>query len=284
MTWENSTISEIRKYYLDEFVRSFQQIPEFITGSKPKQIAISFPKPYPVKKDDVPPRDFIRRDIFESQSSITSWQGGDGSIIEFIKNPAKNDPIASDHQLASPELVDVPPIPEAVYYSTDFHDRNWVLIIDIDAKDIASKEMANNEVSESEEIINSEPEGFPYRFDDIDTAIDYAFEVKKYLESSLDTSKTQVVYSGQGAHVYLYDPDPMYRYSKQNRSFIIDKLSHELGIPIDEQVTTDVSRVIRLPYSLHADVSRIVTPISDPDFDYRNKAMPEFLKQSQEQG
>ena len=94
----------------------------------------------------------------------------------------------------------------------------------------------------------------------------------------LGTDKTQVVYSGQGAHVYLYDHDSMYRYDEQSRQVIVHELTEERGFNIDEQVTTDESRVIQLPYSLHADVCRVVTPINERGFDYRTRATPQFLE------
>ena len=126
-------------------------------------------------------------------------------------------------------------------------------------------------------VFDAPPEGFPYRFEDLDQSLEYGFEVKDYFEDSLDTDATQVVYSGQGCHVYMYDPDPEYRYSEVPRQLIATILEEKKDIPIDTPVTTDESRVIRLPYSLHAGVSRVVTPIDSPDFDYRTDAVPAFL-------
>jgi DNA primase catalytic subunit len=77
----------------------------------------------------------------------------------------------------------------------------------------------------------------------------------------------------------MYDPAPEYRYSEVPRRHIATILEEKEGIPIDTPVTTDESRVIRLPYSLHAGVSRVVTPIESPDFDYRSDAVPAFLSE-----
>ncbi|RKS76001.1 DNA primase catalytic subunit [Haloarcula quadrata] len=287
MTWEEATTDEIAQYYQTEFDDHFEKIPAFIRESQPKEIAVAFQEAYPVKGDTVPPKQFVRRDAFgDSSSDFTKWTGS-GGITEFIKSPPANDPISGKHKLGSPEVTDKPTVPEAVYFAADFHDRNWVLIVDIDAKDVAleyaklvvgdDEEAANDALKRRAGVFDAPPEGYPYRFEDIDHALEYGFDVKDYFESSLDTDATQVVYSGQGCHVYMYDPASEYRYSEIPRRHIATALEEKEGIPIDTPVTTDESRVIRLPYSLHAGVSRVVTPIESPDFDYRSEAVPSVL-------
>jgi hypothetical protein len=284
MSWKQATTDEIAQYYQTEFDEYFDQIPAFIRECQPKEIGIAFRDAYPVKNDDIPDKQFVRRDAFgEGSSDFTQWTGN-GSIKQFIKSPPANDPISGRHKLASPEFADAPSLPEAVYYATDFHDRNWVLVVDIDAKDVAleyAKETVNSDVEDADKslkqragVIDEPPEGYPYRFEDLDQALEYGFEVKEYFEESLDTDATQVVYSGQGCHVYMYDPAPEYRYSEVPRRHVATILEEKKDIPIDTPVTTDESRVIRLPYSLHAGVSRVVTPIDSPDFDYRTEAVP----------
>lgn len=287
MTWKQATANEIGMYYYNEFPERFSQIPEFIVGSEPKEIAVAFRDAYPVQGESIPPKQFIRRETFGKHDELTQWSGKQ-SIFKFIQNPAGHDPFDGDHALASPDVVDTRSLPEAVYFSADFVDRNWALIVDIDAKDVAleraeaglssdTSDKTNEEIKQKASVFDADPAGYPYAFEDIDRAIEYGFEVQDAFRDRLDTTDTMVVYSGQGCHVYLYDPDKMYRYSERNRRFIANWLTSDLGIPIDEPVTTDESRVIRLPYSLHAGVSRIVTPIYDANFDYREKATPEFL-------
>ena len=284
MTWRQATTDEIAQFYQNEFDNQFDEIPSFIRDCQPKEIGIAFREAYPVQGDSVPPKQFVRRQAFgDSNSDFTRWTG-DGGIKQFIKAPPENDPITGKHTLVSPDLVDVPAVPEAVYYATDFHDRNWVLVVDIDAKDVAleyAKDTVDGDDEDTDDdlkrragVLDAPPEGFPYRFEDLDQALEYGFEVKDYFESSLDTDATQVVYSGQGCHVYMYDPAPEYRYSEVPRRHIATILEEKKDIPIDTPVTTDESRVIRLPYSLHAGVSRVVTPIESPDFDYRSDAVP----------
>ena len=289
MTWKQATTDEIAQYYQNEFDGYFEEIPAFIRKSQPKEIGVAFRDAYPVQGDSIPPKQFVRRQAFgDSSSDFTQWTG-DGGIKQFIKAPPANDPISGRHTLVSPDLVDVPAVPEAIYYATDFHDRNWVLVVDIDAKDVAleyAKATVNGDDDATDDdlkrqagVFDAPPEGFPYRFEDLDQALKYGFEVRDYFENSLDTDATQVVYSGQGCHVYMYDPAPEYRYSEVPRRHIATALEEKKGIPIDTPVTTDESRVIRLPYSLHAGVSRVVTPIESPDFDYRSDAVPAFLSE-----
>ncbi|MDT3437797.1 hypothetical protein [Haloarcula sp. 1CSR25-25] len=291
MTWKTTTASQLKQYYQNEFPEYIPEIPAFIRESKSKQIGIAFPEAHPVEGERIPAKDFVRRPLFDSDepyrnNSIDQWRG-ENSIVEFVQSPGSNDPIEGKHALASPELIDQPSIPEAVYYAVDFYDRNWALVVDIDAKDVAlewakqqlstAQNKTNEEIKRKAGVFEAAPEGYPYRFDDIDRAVEYGFEVKEFFRDNLASTATQAVYSGQGCHVYLHDEDPMYRYGEQNRELITHHLIHELGIPIDKPVTTDPSRVMRLPYSLHADVSRVVTPISSPDFDYREEAKPQFL-------
>jgi len=174
-----------------------------------------------------------------------------------------------------------------VYYSVDFHDRNWALAIDIDAKDTAlssaeghidSTGLTDQGIREKAGIIQAPPTGRKYRFEDIEQTLEYGFRVEEFLRDTLGSEETTVVYSGQGCHIYLHEDAPEYRYDTRNRRFLADHLENKLNIPIDRQVTTDSERVMRLPYSLHAGVSRIVTPIESPDFDFKTEPVPDCIE------
>jgi hypothetical protein len=56
-------------YYAEEFSRYIDSLPEFITSTSPKQYAIAFRNPHPVRKDDGPDKDFIRRDTWQTDAS-----------------------------------------------------------------------------------------------------------------------------------------------------------------------------------------------------------------------
>lgn len=62
---------------------------------------------------------------------------------------------------------------------------------------------------------------------------------------------------------------------------LADEVSDKLMVPIDEPVTTDVHRLIRLPQSLHGGSGLIVTRIQRkefPDFDPLTHTIPECFK------
>src|SRR6056297_1348746 len=287
MTWRHATREEIYRYYAEEFPSYRDELPSFITGKGPKQYALAFREPHPVRKDGVPDKDFIRRDTWQTNTSgertTAAFQEFD-DVLEFIRHPARNDPLGrSNFALADSDLLDKPdPCPDAVYYALDHWERPWVLLVDIDAKDIA-RERASDTVSEDvddrgdEALLNAaEPAWYPYAFEDVDRAIEYGFEVRDIFEDDFDAEETMVVYSGQGVHVYLLDTDPAHRYDEQSREVLNDLLLETYNIPIDPVVTADRRRVARLPYSLHADVCSIVQPIESPAFDVRS-ATPEVI-------
>lgn len=73
-------------------------------------------------------------------------------------------------------------------------------------------------------------------------------------------SKVKIVYSGRGFHIHVFDKES-FGWSRRKRKELARKLKKE-GFLIDEWVTTGGMRLIRLPYSLHGMVSRIVLPIT----------------------
>ncbi|AEA46328.1 DNA primase small subunit [Archaeoglobus veneficus] len=95
----------------------------------------------------------------------------------------------------------------------------------------------------------------------------------------------RVVFSGRGFHIHVIDEEAI-RMSYTERKEISRKFS---SYPIDEWVTTGGSRLIRLPYSLNALVSRIVTPLKIEDvldFDprYDRRCIPRFLGRDYAEG
>jgi hypothetical protein len=287
MTWREATREEIFEYYQAEFPEAVEDIPEHITPDGPKEYAIAFRERHPVKKDR-PDKDFIRRHPRgrdgESPPAFRDWS----DLISFFRAPATNDPLrAKEPGLADPAILDKPsPVPDAVYYSLDHWDRDWVLAVDIDAKDIAldrAKSVSNSDYDDTNALLEQvgvrqgAPAGYPYEFEDVQAAISYAFETETLFRNQFSAEETLVIYSGQGAHVYLLDDDRHHHYDEQSREVINDLLQDEFGIPIDPVVTADRKRVMRLPYSLHSDVSRVVQPIDSDDFDVRTDPVPSFV-------
>lgn len=292
--WREATREELHTYYVETFPGVVDSLPAFITATGPKQYAIAFRDPYPVRSDETPDRDFIRRDTWDTAtdgSRTVPRFGSLESVVDFIQHPAGADPVqTSGYGLADPTIVEkAPPRPDAVYFALDHWERPWVLAVDIDAKDIAAGRVASEapegssapEASPSQleaaGIFEQPPSGYPYAYADIEQALEYGFTVQDIFREAFGATETLVVYSGQGCHVYLLDTDRLHRYDEQSREVINDLLLEEYGIPIDPVVTADRRRVMRLPYSLHADICRVVQPIESPDFDFRTEACPPFL-------
>ena len=77
-------------------------------------------------------------------------------------------------------------------------------------------------------------------------------------ELSEQWTRLRVVYSGRGFHVHVFDDDA-FRLTRRQRIRMATRFAQRYAI--DEWVTSGEMRLIRLPYSLHGMVSRIVTPL-----------------------
>jgi len=75
-------------------------------------------------------------------------------------------------------------------------------------------------------------------------------------------SRLSVVYSGRGFHIHVLDP-AAFRLTKAERTRIAARFGRRYAI--DEWVTSGEMRLIRLPYSLHGMVSRVVIPVPRRD-------------------
>lgn len=84
-----------------------------------------------------------------------------------------------------------------------------------------------------------------------------------------------IVYSGRGFHLHVLD-EKAYLLSNRERERLNRKFSR---FPIDPWVSAGNIRLIRMPYSLHGLVSRIVTPIYKINFKFDDgNYTPKFLK------
>jgi len=107
--------------------------------------------------------------------------------------------------------------------------------------------------------------------------------IRLYEELEKQFSHMRVVYSGRGFHIHVFDKEP-FTWSYREKQTLTRGLKKK-GFLIDQWVTTGGMRLIRLPYSLHGMVSRIVLPIDadklvgfDPVKDKR--CIPRFLAES----
>lgn len=311
--WRPSKKDEIRQYYEEVFPERIDDLPDWITPNAPKQYALAFRQAFPAQygdREDVPPKDFIRRDTREGRDSnriyIEDWD----DLLGFLQEPAAKDPMAVGTNRAlglkhpDNEDVDQPaPVPAAAYYALDNWEQFWVLAFDIDAKDVAKQAIASGDQT-YEDVSDSQLENagfisqpptpctlppaeatgdsngkglhvqYKYLYEHIERSLQYAFNLKEWLEDNVGFDDVRVFYSGQGAHVYAFKDDPYYKFTHQTRRFLTTYIRERLHIPIDEAITWDRNRVMRLPYSLHTDVNRVVTEVESPDFDFRAEPIP----------
>lgn len=306
INWRPSSREEIHDYYQSKFPQCIGQLPDWITPNGPMEYALAFREEYPARRkgEDIPPKDFIRRQTRNKHDPEQIFIEGWDTVLDFIQQPATHDPFgkATDRYsgLVHPDIVqkddsypDInPPVAEAVYYALDNFDEFWVLAFDIDAKDVAKSRIAPGNKSYQEvpgkalkqagvvdnppkpATVNGYTAEYKYEFQDVRGALEYAFKLEEFLSDNIGFSDTRVYYSGQGAHVYARDSDPYYKYTFQSRKFLTAYIQENLGIPIDDAVTWDQSRVMRMPCSLHADVNRVVTEVTSPDFNFQQHAFP----------
>jgi DNA primase small subunit len=109
---------------------------------------------------------------------------------------------------------------------------------------------------------------------------DQAISLYEFLEK--DYSHLRVVYSGRGFHIHVFDEET-YGWSGKKRLEVARSVK-EKGFAIDKWVTAGEMRLIRLPYSLHGLVSRVVLPLEknelerfDPVSD--DRCIPRFLRE-----
>lgn len=93
-------------------------------------------------------------------------------------------------------------------------------------------------------------------------------------------SQLSIVYSGRGFHVHVFDADA-YRLTRRERTTLARRYGARFAL--DEWVTSGEMRLIRLPFSLHGMVSRIVTPVRRrhlESFGYNDpRARPAFARE-----
>lgn len=76
--------------------------------------------------------------------------------------------------------------------------------------------------------------------------------------------RLKIVFSGRGFHIHVFD-EPAFRLRREERVRIAKKVARDH--PIDEWVTSGEMRLVRLPYSLHGMVSRVVRPVPRRSLD-----------------
>ena len=157
--------------------------------------------------------------------------------------------------------------PEDVYYDRNVYDdpkrvlrtlrfgawREQELVFDIDADNI--------------------PCTHPKTQDACPRCIAKALSSAKRIKVTLgkEYRDVRIVYSGRGFHVHVLD-DEAWRLSVAQRERLVRRFAK---VPIDQWVTRSRIRLVRMPYSLNALVSRVAVPVRGRI----PKAIPRFLRQ-----
>lgn len=171
-------------------------------------------------------------------------------------------------------------LPEATYYDRNVYDENdrktgQELAFDLDPENITcpihgslADKMKRHQTLSFCKI-------------ELNMVKSQAANLYEYLEKQFSNMK--IVYSGRGFHIHVFDSEA-YAFSRKERRQIA-RIVKEKGFQIDEWVTAGGMRLIRLPYSLHGLVSRIVLPVEKSELDrfdpvHDERCMPKFLSQS----
>jgi DNA primase catalytic subunit len=169
-------------------------------------------------------------------------------------------------------------LPESVYYDRNLYDEKervlgQELAFDVDPENFVCP------VHGTLEDKMRRRQGLGFCKLELDMA--KAETVRLYEQLERTFGDMRIVYSGRGFHIHVFDEETL-RWTRQKRSRLARRLKRE-QYHIDAWVTSGGMRLIRLPYSLHGMVSRIVLPITvdelvsfDPVTDRR--CIPKFLK------
>ena len=170
-------------------------------------------------------------------------------------------------------------LPEAAYYDRNVYNENdrktgQELAFDLDPENITCP------VHGSLADKMQRQQGLGFCKLELEMAKEQIIRLYEHLEAQF--SSVKIVYSGRGFHIHVFDPEA-YALSAKERRQIAQKVK-EKGFQIDEWVTSGSMRLIRLPYSLHGLVSRIVVPVEKSELERFNpvrdkRCIPKFLSE-----
>jgi DNA primase small subunit len=169
-------------------------------------------------------------------------------------------------------------LPESAYYDRNTYDANdqktgQELAFDLDPENITCP------IHGSLADKMRRGQGLSFCSLELDTVKQQALSLHEHLEKEF--SNLRIVYSGRGFHIHVLD-EAAYELSEKKRSEIA-RFVKKKGFAIDEWVTVGEMRLIRLPYSLHGLVSRIVLPLEKSELErfdpvYDERCIPSFLR------
>ena len=168
-------------------------------------------------------------------------------------------------------------LPEAAYYDRNVYDETdcktgQELAFDLDPENITCP--IHGTLADKME----RGQGLSFCKLELEMVKEQALSLHDYLEKKY--SQLRIVYSGRGFHIHVFDEEAYGLKEKERRE--IARSVKKQGFAIDEWVTLGEMRLIRLPFSLHGLVSRIVLPLEKSEverFDPVNdeRCIPRFL-------
>jgi DNA primase catalytic subunit len=168
-------------------------------------------------------------------------------------------------------------LPEAAYYDRNIYDANGSktgqeLAFDLDPENITCP------IHGSLADKMQRHQGLSFCKIELELVKEQALSLYEHLEHQF--SRMKIVYSGRGYHIHVFDPEAYALSPKKRRQ--IARTVKEKGFKIDEWVTAGDMRLIRLPYSLHGLVSRVVIPVEKGELDrfdpiHDQRCLPKFL-------
>ena len=169
-------------------------------------------------------------------------------------------------------------LPEAAYYDRNIYNQSdqpigQELAFDVDPENITCP--IHGTLADK----MKRHQGLSFCEIELDLARKQTVSLFEYLEK--EYSDLQVVYSGRGFHIHVFDQKACSLNTKE-RTEIAAKVKSN-GFAIDAWVTEGEMKLIRLPYSLHGMVSRIAIPIEKKEIEKFNpiqneKCIPKYLQ------
>lgn len=159
-------------------------------------------------------------------------------------------------------------IPEDIYYDRNFYEKPEKVLQELNFSKWKTQELVFDIDVDN---LNSKCRKGKIREECINLAYKHSIKIQKKL-NDVRFKKIVIVYSGDGFHVHVLDKNAFYL-AKPERKKLTEML---VNYAIDSWVSGGNINLIRLPYTLHGLVSRIVIPIEN-EFKIE-KAVPDFLK------
>jgi DNA primase catalytic subunit len=168
-------------------------------------------------------------------------------------------------------------LPEAVYYDRNVYNEKWEkigqeLAFDLDPENVICP--IHGSLSDK----MNRNQGLSFCELELNIVKHEAADLFEALQKRF--SDLQIVYSGRGFHIHVFDPKA-YQLTPRQRLLLAHKMK-KMGFHIDEWVSSGEMRLIRLPYSLNGLVSRIVLPLKKEELESFNpisdkRCKPKFL-------